>query len=179
MTELLSRRILSAAGSLVGVGALAGCTGASGPGDRATPDPVPSVDGGSPSSPLAGETFYLDPAGHVPTALATARELGEADDVEVLSDLARPTARWFAGQDLDPTAAARTLTQGAEAAGETPVVVLYNIPSRDCEADFSGGGLADADAYKAWVGQVAEGLEDRPALAILEPDAVPQAIVGC
>jgi len=58
------------------------------------------------------------------------------------------------------------------------VLVAYNVPGRDC-GSYSAGGAADVDAYLAWVGSFAAALGDRPAVVVLEPDAVPQAVVGC
>jgi endoglucanase len=50
-------------------------------------------------------------------------------------------------------------------------MVLYNIPHRDCGL-YSAGGASDADAYKEWIRAVAAGIGDRPAVVILEPDAL-------
>ncbi len=142
-------------------------------------DPTPQVSSAPVSpSPLAGERFYLDPGGHAASELAAARAEGRTADAQVLERLARPTATWFSGQEGDATAAARSLTESAQTAGRTAVLVLYNIPQRDC-GSFSGGGALDGEAYKAWVGQIGSGLGDRPAVVVLEPDAVPQAVSGC
>ena len=41
------------------------------------------------------------------------------------------------------------------------------------------GGAADVDAYLSWLGSLAAGIEDRRAVVVLEPDAVPHAVEGC
>ena len=147
---------------------LAGCAGSP---SGSAPEPAPA------SSGLAMD-LYLDPRGEVPTLLATAREAGRSDDAAYLERLAQPTASWFTGQHADPGAAARELTTAAEEDGTLPVLVLYNVPGRDCGL-YSAGGAADATEYRGWVDAVAAGLGDRPALVVLEPDAVPQALTGC
>jgi endoglucanase len=58
------------------------------------------------------------------------------------------------------------------------VLVLYDVPDRDCGL-YSTGGAADVDAYLSWVGSLAAGLQGREAVVVLEPDAVAQAIDGC
>lgn len=65
-----------------------------------------------------------------------------------------------------------TYTGLAEAADKTPMLVVYSIPDRDC-GQFSSGGLPGVEAYKAWVAQVAKGLEGSSPLLVLEPDALP------
>jgi endoglucanase len=57
-----------------------------------------------------------------------------------------------------------------------PVFVAYNIPGRDC-GQYSAGGANGADAYKKWIRAFANGLGNRRAVVILEPDAL--AGMGC
>jgi endoglucanase len=56
--------------------------------------------------------------------------------------------------------------------------VAYNIPGRDC-GSFSAGGAGSADAYRTWVRTVVNGLKGRPAVVIVEPDAVAHVVEGC
>ncbi|WNV76657.1 glycoside hydrolase family 6 protein [Geodermatophilus sp. DSM 44513] len=152
--------------------AVAGTLVACGGGD------VPAPDAGTTSSRLAGEELWLNPEGHAPVAVEQAQAEGRADDAEVLAPLAeQPTATWIATPD-NPYPAVLEISEAAAAAGELPVLVAYNVPGRDCGL-YSAGGAADVDAYLAWVGAFAAALGDRPAVVVLEPDAVPQAVVGC
>ena len=59
----------------------------------------------------------------------------------------------------------------AAAAGKIPILVVYNIPNRDCSG-ASSGGMPNHAAYRAWVDQVAAGLRGRPAAIVLEPDVL-------
>ena len=71
------------------------------------------------------------------------------------------------------------LTAAAAAAGQTPVVVAYDIPQRDCAGGYSAGGAATPAAYLEWITLFAAGLGARRTVVILEPDAVPDALSGC
>ena len=168
-----SRPVLGLLGATA-VLALAACAadgGAGSPGSGATTT--------APESALAGSTFYLDPAGPAPTQVEVWRGEGRDQDAADLEPVAaQPVATWFSGQQEDPYLAAQELTTAAEAAGEVPVLVAYNLPDRDC-GSFSAGGAADADAWYAWLGSLAAGLEGRPAVVVLEPDAVVHALEGC
>ena len=55
--------------------------------------------------------------------------------------------------------------------GTVPVLVLYNIPFRDC-AQFSAGGATTVKEYTAWIDGVAKGIGKEAAVVILEPDGL-------
>lgn len=84
-----------------------------------------------------------------------------------------PQGRWFT-QNNPTTVASQvsTFVGAAAAAGKIPILIVYNIPNRDC-GGLSAGGIQDHGAYRAWIDQVAAGLQNRPALIILEPDVLP------
>ncbi|SNS55085.1 endoglucanase [Geodermatophilus saharensis] len=170
------RRSLRTAVLAVVAGTAVAC-GGSGTTDPADPTgtAAPEEEG---ASRLAGEELWLNPEGHGPVAVEQARAEGRTEDAEALAPLAeQPTATWFATND-NPYPAVEEVSLAADAAGELPVLVAYNVPGRDCGL-YSSGGAPDADAYLAWIGSFAAALGDRPAVVVLEPDAVPQALVGC
>ena len=84
-----------------------------------------------------------------------------------------PQAVWLeAGTPADVKKEAQTtMRQAARQGGTLPVLVVYNIPFRDC-AQFSAGGATNADEYLAWVDGLAEGIGDSEAIVILEPDGL-------
>ncbi|WP_329070358.1 glycoside hydrolase family 6 protein [Streptomyces sp. NBC_01429] len=85
---------------------------------------------------------------------------------------ARPAAVWFPAYNPGAvTGEVRSVTAGAAAAGRVPVLVPYAIPDRDC-GGASQGGAPDLDAYDDWIRDFAAGLEEGPAIVILEPDSV-------
>lgn len=85
----------------------------------------------------------------------------------------QPVARWFGGWSGDITAAVGRHMERAGAAQRTPVLVAYNIPGRDC-GQHSAGGVDSASAYQQWIRGFAQALGERPAIVILEPDALAQ-----
>ncbi|MFF3559042.1 glycoside hydrolase family 6 protein [Streptomyces sp. NPDC002574] len=129
------------------------------------------------STPMAGAPFWVNPDTAAARQAGQWREDGRDADAALLERIAeRPVAEWI-GPD-DPRGQAEGLTRAAAEAGRTPVLVLYNIPHRDC-GQYSSGGAADADAYRTWVDQVASGIGDREALVVLEPDALTHLVDGC
>lgn len=85
----------------------------------------------------------------------------------------RPTARWVTSSTPQVRQTVAEYVAGAATAHRTPELALYAIPARDC-GSYSAGGLPNAAAYRAWIGQVAAALGGTRTLIVLEPDALPQ-----
>lgn len=138
-----------------------------------------SVDGGSTppppgDNPLAGASFWVDPDSQARREMQL--RAGDTDAVAALRKIAnQPNAEWFG--DWVPTSQVRdrisARTSAAAASGKVPVVVLYAIPGRDC-GSYSAGGLSGPAAYGAWIRAVADGLGQRRAVVVLEPDGLAQ-----
>ena len=123
------------------------------------------------ANPLAGKRLYVDPNSAAKREAETLRR-SRPQDAALLAQIAdQPVARWLGGwvgdigREVD--AAVSTIT----GAGSLPVFVAYNIPGRDC-GQYSAGGANGSDAYRRWMDSFANGLRGRPALVILEPDAL-------
>jgi endoglucanase len=158
---------------------IAACAALSGCGLGQDGDAAAAARPASRANPLAGQTLYVDPEGAAVRQVAAWKRENRQIDAARLQRLAgQPVATWFAGQQRNPFEAVRELTEPAARKGQVPVLVLYDIPDRDCGL-FSKGGAADVDAYLSWVGSLAAGLEGRRAVIVLEPDAIAQAIDGC
>ncbi|GAA0552574.1 glycoside hydrolase family 6 protein [Paractinoplanes ferrugineus] len=85
----------------------------------------------------------------------------------------RPMAHWFTGtSDPDLGAAVTDYTRSAQAAGQVPVLVAYNLPGRDACGAESAGGAAGPAEYEAWITTFAAAIGVRPAIVVLEPDAL-------
>ena len=130
---------------------------------------LPLMQGGA--NPLAGKRLYVDPNSTAKREAETLRR-SRPQDAALLSQIAdQPVARWLGGwvgdigREVD--AAVSTIT----GTGSLPVFVAYNIPGRDC-GQYSAGGANGGDAYRRWMGAFASGLRGRPALVVLEPDAL-------
>ena len=67
--------------------------------------------------------------------------------------------------------------QQSSAAHLTAVLVAYYITDRDC-GGYSRGGAPSASAYAAWIRTISAAIADRPAVLILEPDAIAMATSG-
>jgi endoglucanase len=125
------------------------------------------------SGPLAMTSgFYVDPNSN-PASWVRANG-GDWRASRIQSSIAsRPMARWFGNWSGDIASAVSSFVAAADAADKLPVLVAYNIPGRDC-GSHSGGGAGSPDAYRTWISAFASGLGTRPAIVIIEPDAVAQ-----
>jgi endoglucanase len=127
---------------------------------------------------LAGKALYVDPAN--PASQQAARWSAEsrtADAAQIRKIGDRAVAHWLTA-GADATTEVDGLVTRAAAAGRLPVLVAYNIPGRDC-GSYSAGGTTSPAAYRTWIRSVAAGLKGRPAVVVVEPDAVPHAVDGC
>lgn len=120
----------------------------------------------------ADSAFYVDPQ----TSAARWVTANPGDSrAPVIRDriAAVPQARWYTTTNTTTVRAEVDAFVGAAAAvGKIPILVVYNIPNRDCSG-ASGGGAPDHATYRQWVDQVAAGLAGRPATIVLEPDVLP------
>ncbi|MGW5093522.1 glycoside hydrolase family 6 protein [Streptomyces nodosus] len=127
--------------------------------------------------PKASGPFWVNPDGNAARQLAAYEKAGRRADADRIRRIAeQPTGEWIGPEN--PEAEARGFTEAATGAGRTALLVLYDIPHRDC-GQFSQGGAADGAAYRAWIDAVARGIGDRRATVILEPDAVLHMVDGC
>jgi endoglucanase len=116
--------------------------------------------------------FYVNPDNSA--AVWAAANPGDGREPAIESAIAtQPSALWFAGSGSENIAEATGAYVGAAAYwDQLPVLVAYNIPDRDiCAGQSSGGAASDAD-YDSWINLFAVGIADRPAVVILEPDAL-------
>lgn len=82
----------------------------------------------------------------------------------------QPLAHWYGEWSNLPNDLSGYVTRAANA-NATPIVVLYNIPHRDCWS-YSAGGSNDYSHYQSWINKAAAGINGRKAIVILEPDAL-------
>ena len=146
-------------------------------GDSGVQAPPPSGVGAAAGSrdgrgsALAGVKLYVEadsPARRQADAWRLHRPLDAAHMDRIAAE---PQAEWLGGWSGDIRAAVSESVSVAVAAGEVPVLVAYNIPQRDC-GSHSAGGAASTAAYRTWIGEFAAGIGGRPAIVVLEPDAL-------
>ncbi|GIJ77616.1 endoglucanase [Micromonospora phaseoli] len=120
----------------------------------------------------ADSAFYVDP--QTSAARWVAANPNDSKTAVIRDRIASvPQARWFTTTNTSSVRAeVNSFVGAAAAAGKIPILVVYNIPNRDC-SNHSGGGAPDHATYRQWVDQVAAGLGGRPATIILEPDVLP------
>ncbi|GGT03159.1 MULTISPECIES: glycoside hydrolase family 6 protein [Streptomyces] len=153
---------------------IAGCSSS---GDGAGGDREKGAGAGITQRPAETTPFWVNPDSTAARRVAALEQAGEDADAARIRRIAeQPVAEWI-GPD-NPEEQARGFTEAAGRADRTALLVLYNIPHRDC-GQYSQGGAADGDAYRAFVDAVARGIGDRPATVILEPDAVLHLVDGC
>ena len=108
---------------------------------------------------------------------ASAWRASRPADAALLDKMARtPMGIWLGDWNSDVGAESRAVTTAAAASGAVPVFVLYNIPLRDCGL-YSAGGATSAAAYRAWIQKIANGIGNRRAMVIIEPDGL--ASIDC
>ncbi|MEE6262004.1 glycoside hydrolase family 6 protein [Plantactinospora sonchi] len=119
----------------------------------------------------ADSAFYVDP--DTSAARWVAANPNDSRAAIIRDRIASvPQGRWYT-QNNPGTVRGQvdSFVGAAAAAGKIPILVVYNIPNRDCSG-ASSGGLPNHTAYRQWVDQVAAGLSGRPATVILEPDVL-------
>ncbi|WP_312877842.1 glycoside hydrolase family 6 protein [Lentzea indica] len=128
--------------------------------------------GGGTTVQAAESAFYVDPVSS--GARWVAANPGDSRAPVIRDRIASvPQARWYTTTNTSSIRSEISSFVGAAAsAGKIPILVVYNIPNRDCGGP-SGGGAPSHAAYRAWVDEVAAGLAGRPATIVLEPDVLP------
>jgi endoglucanase len=133
-----------------------------------TPTQPPAPQPGDPLSMTAG--LYVDPGSQPMEWVRT--HSGDSRAATIREGIANiPMGRWFNGDGSD-VSDAKTYVGAAAQRDQLPVLVAYNIPLRDCES-YSAGGATSASAYQSWASGLAQAIGSRPAVVILEPDALP------
>ncbi|MFI1797104.1 glycoside hydrolase family 6 protein [Streptomyces sp. NPDC020379] len=127
--------------------------------------------------PKSRVPFWVNPESTASKRSAELRKDGSTGKADLLSKIAaQPVAEWI-GVD-DPEGQTRGYTEAAAAVDRVALLVLYNIPHRDC-GQYSQGGASDGNTYRDWLDKAAKGIGDRAATVILEPDALPHMEDGC
>jgi endoglucanase len=109
--------------------------------------------------------------------LVATRHLRDAATLAKLETI--PQAVWLDGGS--PTDVHKTTEQAiglAAVQAAVPVLVLYNIPGRDC-GGYSAGGAQTTVDYDAWIDAIASAIGHRRAVIVLEPDALANLPSDC
>lgn len=152
------------------LGLLAGLLVVSGSSAAAEPGPHLPRTFRLSAGPLAGHPLYRSPHSQAVAAVHSGRP------TPALTRLAAiPQGIWLTGGDPDAVAArVRAISRAAARTRAVPVYVIYDIPKRDCGGGQSSGGAPNAARYRDYVSAIAFANRGRPAIVILEPDALAQ-----
>lgn len=132
------------------------------PPQTSTTAKIKELPASSASNALSGMTFYVNPNGSSAKMISA---------LQVISS--QPTATWFGNWNSNIQDDVHKIVAAAEALNETPVMVAYNLPGRDC-GGYSGGTNNDPVAYRNWIQQFTAGIGNSKAIVILEPDSLAQ-----
>lgn len=130
------------------------------------------LSGQAGKNPLAGKRLYVDPNSTARRQAETLRRSRPQDAALIAQIADKPTARWLGGWVADIGREVDNAVSTITRSGAIPVFVAYNIPGRDCGL-YSAGGANGANAYRSWIRAFANGIRNREAIVILEPDALP------
>ncbi|KRV48951.1 endoglucanase [Wenjunlia vitaminophila] len=152
---------------------VSGSTGHPGePGERGRP-----MDGGERSGHEG--PYWVNPHSGAAAQARDWERAGRAEDARLIRRISeQPVAEWLGDDPDGARRQAETITSAASREGRRALFVAYNIPHRDC-GRYSTGGAPDGAAYQRWIDAVVQGLGDRAATVVLEPDAVPHLVDGC
>jgi endoglucanase len=143
-------------------------TAASGAGAHArTPKTAPRPG----ENPFAGAAWYVDLASNASKQAERWRATRPDDAAAIERIASQPKADWFGDWNPNVSLAVDQRVTAIARAGGLAVMVIYNIPNRDCGLYSKGGAKAPA-SYKTWIRNVAKGIDDRRAVVVLEPDAL-------
>ena len=119
----------------------------------------------------ADSAFYVDP--QTSAARWVAANPNDPKAAVIRDRIASvPQGRWFTQHNPSTVRGeVNAFVSAAAAVGKIPIMVVYNIPDRDCN-NHSAGGAPNHTAYRQWIDEVAAGLAGRPATIVLEPDVL-------
>ena len=104
-----------------------------------------------------------------------AKMLEFADSEELKNNIENlqtiPVAEWLFEDSTITNDALVSALEKAEATATIPQFVLYNIPGRD-SGNYSAGGAETTSDYIEWVESVSETIAEKPAVVVVEPDAL-------
>ena len=125
-------------------------------------------------NPLANLSFYVNPYSEAAENTSYSCASQYPSKPALISNIAaQPQGVWFGDWNTNIQSNVATVVTAAAAKKQTPILVAYDIPLRDCNG-YSGGGAVSATVYQQWIQGFALGIGSSKAAVILEPDALSQ-----
>ncbi len=135
------------------------------------PTPTPTTPLPTPTQTVTLSTFYVDPYSNAKQQADQWRSSRPQDALQMDKIASQPQAQWFGNWNSNISSDVNALITAGANKNTIPVMVLYNIPQRDC-GGFSQGGINSPSGYRSWIDLVANAIGGRKALVVLEPDAL-------
>lgn len=136
--------------------------------------PAPVVTTPTPTvitpAPVAS-SLYVDKNSEAAKQAVTWQSSRPADAAIMASVAQQPVAGWFGDWNTNIQNDVSAYVSAAAAQNQTAVMVAYNIPQRDC-GSYSAGGANGGNAYKQWIQSFANGIGNKKAVVVLEPDSL-------
>jgi endoglucanase len=123
-------------------------------------------------NPFQDVYWVLDPDSNARRTAEQWRATRPADAAAMDKIAGQPSAAWMGNWYPQIELAVKTYVWGRTRAGGLPVMILYNLPFRDC-GGYSAGGAGSIAGYHTWIDNVANGIGSRRAVLVLEPDGLP------
>lgn len=124
------------------------------------------------TAPPEQKSFFVDPDSSAGRYLRKHPDLDPIALAALKRIASQPTAKWFVdGSSEKIKGEVDAYMDKVEAAGAMPLMVIYEIPGRDA-GGLSAGGVDTDKEYKAWIKAFKEGVGDREAVVVFEPDAL-------
>ena len=133
------------------------------------------------SNPFSGKTLFANP---LFTSEVKFAETGFPQDASAMKKTEHiGAANWI--DSMSKISSVEPILKAAQASGELPMFVIYDLPNRDCDALASNGEILCEDSncsnglntYKTqYVDKIVELFKkypDVPVVAIIEPDSLP------
>lgn len=131
--------------------------------------PVPPLEAGT--NPFEGRSLYMNPWSRARNQADMWRK-SRPEDAQLMDQLgAQPVSLWFGDWTPQLEQGIRIELDKAQAQGALTLMVLYNIPNRDCGL-YSAGGVEDGAAYREWIDEAKRGIGNAVTAVVLEPDAL-------
>jgi endoglucanase len=102
------------------------------------------------------------------------QEQSQSNDALLITTMESvPQAVWLTGgtPSYVSVIVTQTFVEANREQAAVPVLVVYNIPGRDC-GGYSSGGAANTAAYEAWIDSIAAAIGSHKVVIVLEPDAL-------
>jgi endoglucanase len=127
---------------------------------------------GQGQNPFKDVYWVLDPESNAHRTAEQWRAKRPADAAALDKIANQPAAAWMGNWNPQIEMDVKRQVWAKTRAGGLPVLILYNLPFRDC-GSYSAGGAGSAGGYKTWIRNVASGIGSRRVAIVLEPDGLP------